>query len=213
MPSPCTLRAVVEEGTPSNGGQPDQSPGSDFLQHRLSANYDYTARRSSENPRGLSSGSPSHMRSRHPQLSNSPDDTLPFPKPSYLSGRGAHQFSTSPTPTFGGRRQSESMMGGGGYEEGRNIPNFSRPLPPTFPLATSAPSSAVTNQTLHPKSANTTRNRRVSFANELYGPQNFTNLPALEDRTAANTRKADQTIEPANGMGIKKPSLELPHGT
>ncbi|MCJ1301603.1 hypothetical protein MMC08_004404 [Hypocenomyce scalaris] len=214
MPSPCILRTVAEEGTPSNGGQPHQSPGSDFHLHRLSANYDYTVRRSSENPRGLSSGSPSHMRSRHPQLSNSPDEKLPFStNPGYLSGRGADQSSTSPTPTFGGRRQSRSMMGGGSYEEGRDIPNFSRPLPPTFPLASSAPSSAATNQTLHPNSANTTRNRRVSFANELSGPQNFTNLPALEDPTAADTRKTDQMIGPANGTGIKKPSSEPPHGS
>ena len=207
-PPQYTLRTLSEEDTSSNAGEPDHTTVSDTQHHRLSAGYSYNARRSSQSPRGMTPGSPSHKRGRHPQLSSSPDDMIPFSKPGYFASHPADQLGTSPTPGPGGRRQSVSVMGDGSYDDTRNMPIHRRPLPPIFPLAASAPSSAAVNPSLHPNSTNTTRNRRVSFADELTGPQNFTSRPALEARTAASNRKADPKGVLVNTVPTKKASFE-----
>ncbi|KAI4122706.1 MAG: hypothetical protein LQ347_006411 [Umbilicaria vellea] len=190
-PPSYTLQAQPEEDTFSNAG-PDYSPGSDTQHHRLSAGYTYNTRRSSQSPLGLTSGSPSHKRARHPVLSSSPDDMLQFSKQDHLASRGADPSGTSPTPDPGGRRQSLSVMSDSSYDDSPDTPKHNRRLPPIYPHASSAPSGAtVTNPRLHRNSANATRNRRVSFADELSGPQNFTSRPTLEDRGAASGRKLD----------------------
>lgn len=190
-PPSDTLRTHPEEDTFSNAG-PDYSPVSDTQHHRLSAGYTYNTRRSSQSPLGMTPGSPSHKRARHPVLSSSPDDMLQFAKQDHLASRGADQLRTSPTPGPGGRRQSISVMSDGSYDDSLNTPKHNRRLPPIFPLASSAPSGAIaTNPRLHPNSANATRNRRVSFADELSGPQNFTSRPAREDHAAAGDRKLE----------------------
>lgn len=207
-PPPYTLRTLSEEDTASNAGQPDYTNASDVQHHRLSAGYTYNTRRSSQSPRGMTLGSPSHKRDRHPQLSSSPDETPPFSKPGCVTSHAADQFGTSPTLGPGGRRQSVSVMSDGSYDDSLNTPKHNRRLPPIFPLASSAPANAVAKPSLHSNSVNTTRNRRVSFADDLSGPQNFTIRPALEDRAAASNRNADSTAGPNNAVPIKKISIE-----
>lgn len=207
-PPPYDLRTLSEEETDGYAEQPDHTPVSDTQHHRLSAGYTYNVRRTSQSPRGLAPGSPSHKRGRHPQISSSPEDLLPLFKPDYFTGRAANQLGTSPTPGPGGRRQSESVMGDGSHDASRSAPSYVRPLPPIFPLASSGPSGANPNPSIHPNAANATRNRRVSFADELTGPQSFTSRPALGDRTAASNRKVDPNGGPDKGILTQKASSE-----
>lgn len=159
----------------------------------------------------MASGSPSHKRGRHPVLSSSPDDMLQFSKQDHLASHGADQSRTSPTPDPGGRRQSISVMSDGSYDDSLNTPKYNRRLPPIYPFASSAPSGAtVTNPRLHRNSANATRNRRVSFAEELSGPQNFTSHPALEDRAAAGGRKLDSIGGEDDGVANQENLLRDP---
>ncbi|KAA6412456.1 MAG: hypothetical protein FRX48_03447 [Lasallia pustulata] len=187
-------------------GQPAQTSVSENQNQGVSASYTYNAQPSSMNPHGLTPRTPSHVRHRHPPLSGAPDDVLPLFLPGYATSRAADLLGTSPTPGPGGRRQSVSVTNSNGHYGSHNMPNFSRPLPPRFPLRTSAPSSVAANRNRYPRPTITRAIRRVSFADELTGPQTMTSRLALEYRPEEEATAGRSA--PDNGTATDEASSE-----